>query len=69
MVDWCVPTMVRHNLPPFHVAYVQLLLVIANNFMARRIHRRLGTTMYIVGNEWPKRHGHTNCISPISSFL
>eukprot|EP00978_Attheya_sp_CCMP212_P025412 scaffold81690_cov54-Attheya_sp.AAC.1 len=68
MVDWCVPTMARRNSTPSHVAYVQLVLVIANNFMARHIHCRLGTTTYIVGNERPECHGRTDCISPISSI-
>eukprot|EP00978_Attheya_sp_CCMP212_P011356 scaffold28032_cov35-Attheya_sp.AAC.1 len=61
--------MARHNSTPSHVAYVQLVLVIANNFMARGIHHRLGTTMYILSNERPERHGRTDCISPISCFL
>eukprot|EP00978_Attheya_sp_CCMP212_P005341 scaffold11932_cov26-Attheya_sp.AAC.2 len=51
--------MARRNSTPSHVAYLQLVLVIANNFMARGIHRRLGTTTYIVGNERPERHGRT----------
>ncbi len=69
MVDWCVPTMARHNSTSSHVAYVELVLLIANNYMARHIHRRLRTTPYIVGNERRKRHGRTNYISPISCFL
>ena len=69
MVDWCVPTMARHNWTPSHVVYLALLLMISDYFMARHILCRLRKNKYIVGNERSKRHGRTTRISRISCFL
>ena len=69
-ISWLVcATMARHNSTPSHVAYVYLVLVMANSFMARPIQRKLHTMTYVVGNERSKRHGRTTRISTISCFL
>ena len=61
--------MARHNWTPSHVAYVGLVLMIANTFMARSIYRRLCMVEYCIGNERPERHGRTTRVSRISCFL